>query len=93
VKKYSDILEPRMGTAKKAEIDKFLGQATQCTSQGEYEECEYRTARGKNEPVPAVHTKAPAMGPDLAPYEHFDVIRVKYDSLGILREWKPIHLR
>lgn len=90
IERYTDIIEPHVGGTHKAEMNKILGAPTFCKEEGKYEKCEYRTARGRNEPVPGVFRKEPAMGPDLTPYEHFDVLHLYYDSFAVLKEWEPI---
>jgi len=83
-----------LGTAKKTEVNQVLGSPTSCKKTAEgLEECEYRTAAARNYPVPDAHKKQEAMGPDLSPYEYFDVLHVYYDSLGILKNWVPIVIR
>lgn len=90
IKRYTDIVEPHLGSASKSEMNKILGAPTYCKDEGKYERCEYRTSRGRNESVPAIHRKEPAMGPDLTPYEHFDVLHLYYDGFAVLKEWEPI---
>lgn len=89
LRRYGDLIEPQIGRANKADMARQLGSPENCKSDGNYENCEFRTSRGKNAQVPAVHQRAPGMGPDLSPYEHFDVISLQFDSLGVLRGWKP----
>lgn len=90
VERYADLIEPHIDGAKKPEMNRILGAPTYCREEGKFEKCEYRTARGRNESVPGIHHKQPAMGPDLTPYEHFDVIHLYYDSFSVLKEWQPI---
>ena len=92
IKRYSDILEPHVGNTSKVEMDRLLGGPAYCRAEGKYQLCEYRTAIGRNEQIPYVHLKNDAMGPDLSPYEHFDVLQLYYDDFGTLRDWKPIVL-
>lgn len=92
VKRYSDMIEPHVGGASKSEMNKILGAPTYCHDEGKYEKCEYRTSRGRNESVPGIFWKEPAMGPDLTPYEHFDVLHLYYDGFSVLKEWEPIVL-
>ena len=95
VKKYSSILDPMLGTAKKTEVNKLLGVPTTCAPEGVFEKCEYRTAsaRNRNEPVPDAYRKQVAMGPDLSPYDHFDVLQVQYDGMGIFKDWQPVVIK
>ena len=92
VKKYKGILDPQIGAATKLQINKLLGKPTFCKPEGKYDKCEYRTTRGRNEPTPSIHKKEEALGPDLSPYEHFDVLHLFYDGFGVLREWQPVVL-
>lgn len=90
VKKYQDVLEPRISKAKKTEIDKMFGTPEKCIQEGPHLKCEYRTAAMRNTPVSDMYRKEPGMGPDLTPYDHFDVIHVFFDGLGVMQDWKPI---
>ncbi len=92
IKRYSDLIEPSIGNGTKREITQNLGAPTFCKQEPKYEVCEYRTARGRNEPVPYVHKKDPAMSFDLTPYEHYDVIQVSFDGFGVAQNWEPIVL-
>jgi len=91
--RYEALLDPLRGKSNKVEIARLLGNPVFCKSENGGERCEYRTAHGRNEPVPSVHQKTTAMGPDLSPYDYFDVIQVNYDGFGTLREWAPIVLK
>lgn len=93
VKKYSNLLDPMLGSSKKQEVSKVLGSPTFCQAEGVFEKCEYRTASVRNYPVPAVYRKEIAMGPDLSPYEYFDVLEVQYDSFGVFKDWQPVVLK
>ena len=93
VKKYSDILEPLVGTAKKERLNEVLGKPTFCKRELAYEQCEYRTSRGRNDPVPEVFRKSEGLGPDLSPYEYFDVLRLYYDDFGVLKEWDAVNIQ
>ena len=90
VKKYNDLLNPRVGTAKKEEVGKLLGNPVSCSQELEGEKCEYRTSHARNHPVPDVYRQERALGPDLSPYDHFDVLHVRYDGFGILKSWEPV---
>lgn len=90
VKKYRDILEPRIGTGKKDEIDKLLGNPAWCKEEGGAQKCEYRSSRANNEPVPDVYRRNEGMGPDVSPYDRFDVLHLQYDGFGVLKEWEPV---
>lgn len=92
IKRYSDIIEPSIGSGTKRDFTKLLGAPTFCRQDAKYEVCEYRTARGRNEPVPYVHKKDPAMGPDLTPFEHYDVIQISFDGFGVAQSWDPLVL-
>lgn len=87
------MLDPKVGVAKKDEINKFLGNATWCTPEAGTEKCEYRTSRGSNHPVPDMYRKEEALGPDLSPYDRFDVLHLYYDAFGVLKDWEPVVLR
>jgi hypothetical protein len=93
VRKYEDLLEPLLGKAEKEEVDKLLGAPASCQPVESYQRCEYRTSRGRNEPVPFTARKNAAMGPDLSPYEYFDVLALTYDGFNTLREWEPISVK
>ena len=92
IKRYSDLIQPSVGSGNKREISKLLGAPAFCRENAKLETCEYRTDRGRNESIPYVHQKSPGMAPDLTPFEHFDVIHVSYDSSGIVQAWEPIVL-
>lgn len=92
VKKYADILDPRLGNAKKQEVGKLLGPPTSCTAEQVGEKCEYRTARARNHPVPDVYRREGSLGPDLSPYDQFDVLQLRFDGFGVLKEWEPIFI-
>lgn len=87
--RYSKLLDRRIGNSSKKEMNELLGPPVHCKTEFNDENCEYRTARGRNLQVPAVHQQNQSMGPDLSPYEHFDVLLLQFDSLGILQNWKP----
>ena len=93
VERYEDLLHRHVGTSKRADVDKILGQPTSCKKLDGYEMCEYRTAAARNEPVPIVHIKEPGYGPDLTPYDSFDVLHLNYDSFGILKDWTAVVVR
>ncbi len=93
VKVYGDMLEPRVNIAKKEEVNKLFGTPTWCTPDSGSEKCEYRTSRGSNHPVPDVYRKEDSLGPDLSPYDHFDVLHLRFDSFGILKDWEPVVIR
>ncbi len=92
VRRYGEMIDPKIGSANKNDMARLFGVPIICRPEGIYETCEFRTARGNNAPVPSVHQQNPAMGPDLSPYEHFDVILLQFDALGVLRSWKPHHV-
>lgn len=93
VKRYEITLERKVGTAKKPEIDKLLGNPVSCQRENSVQKCEYRTLQAGNYPVPAVYDKQPAIGPDVSPYDYFDVLHLFYDEEGILRDWQPVVVR
>lgn len=90
VKKYSNILEPRVGSGKKDEIDRLLGNPTWCKEKEGLQKCEYRSSRANNAPVPDVFRKEEGMGPDLSPYDRYDVLHLTYDGFGVLKDWEPV---
>lgn len=90
-KRYQDIIDPKVGVADKTDMNRMLGSPVKCTPDGSYQMCEYRTAKGRNEPVPSVHEKKEGF-PDLSPYEYYDVLHLFYDDFGVLRDWKPVVL-
>lgn len=92
IRKYSDMLDPKIGVASKDDITRFLGAPASCRQTLNYEDCEFRTSRARNAPVPAVHQKHPSIGPDLSPYEQFDDLSLQFDSLGTFRGWKPLRV-
>lgn len=90
IKKYQSLLEPKIGNSKKDEINKILGSPAWCTTEAGTEKCEYRTAHANNEPVPDMYRKEDSLGPDLSPYDRFDVLHVFYDSTGVFKDWEPV---
>lgn len=93
VKRYETMLQPLMGTAKKNDISKLLGAPAFCVQEEAYERCEYRTSRGSNDPVPGVARQEASMGPDLSPYDYYDVLQIHYDNFGLLNQWEPIFVK
>ncbi len=87
---YEDTLEPMVGVSKFHDVNKQLGSPTTCVPDVGLTRCEYRTAVARNLPVPAFARRVPGMGPDLSPYEYFDVLYVYYDDTGLLKEWTPM---
>lgn len=92
VDRYSKMLEPQVGSATKKDMERLLGPPVRCVQEFNYENCEFRTARGRNHPVPAVHQRNTTMGPDLSPFEHFDVLSLQFDGFGVLQGWKPLRV-
>lgn len=92
VKPYQRLLDPEVGRANKARVTALLGNPVKCEITAGQESCEYRTTAGRNDPTPSVHRPSPGFGPDLSPFEHFDVIKAHYNDVGILREWEPMVL-
>ena len=92
VKKYQNLIEPNLGNAKKPEMDKLLGNPIFCKQESRYEKCEYRTALGQNSQVPSIMRREQGLGPDLSPYDYFDVLHLYYDAFHTLREWEPVVL-
>ena len=86
------MLEPKVGNAKKEEINKLLGNPAWCSKEEGREKCEYRTSHASNAPVPDMYRKEEALGPDLSPYDHFDVLHIYFDSTGVMKDWEPIVL-
>jgi hypothetical protein len=93
VKRYASLLDRKVNISKKSEMDQVLGEPVSCKQERAFQKCEYRTAQARNYPVPAIYEKQNAMGPDISPYEYFDVLHLFYDHEGILREWEPIVMR
>lgn len=92
IKKYQSILDSKLGSAKKAEINQILGSPVWCTTEAGSEKCEYRTSYANNQPVPDVYRKGDATSPDLSPYDRFDVLHLFYDATGVLKDWEPVVL-
>ena len=90
VKRYRDLLDPLVGKEKKANINRLLGKPANCEQEQDLEKCEYRTTKERNDPVPIVHERESALGPDLSPYDTFDVLYLYYDGFGVLKDWKPV---
>ena len=90
VNKYNGLLESKVGRSDRNDVGRILGEPVKCSPEGDLEKCEYRTASAKNHPVPDVFKKQPAMGPDVSPYEHYDVLHLYYGKDGLLKEWKPV---
>lgn len=90
VKKYEGILEPLVGKATKSQVNQLLGSPVSCKQESRYEKCEYRSAFSQNDPVPEVFRKVEGLGPDLSPYEYFDVLHLYFDNFRILKEWEPV---
>jgi hypothetical protein len=91
VRKYQRGLDPLVGSANKGKINRMLGTPTTCKHTDEITEtCEYRTSWGRNDAVPSVFTKVNGFGPDLSPYEYFDVLELSYDGFGVLQTWHPL---
>lgn len=90
VKKYEAILEPKIGKSTKFQINSLLGNPVSCVQETKYEKCEYRSAYTQNAPVPDMFRKSEGIGPDLSPYEYFDVLHLYFDAFHILQEWEPV---
>lgn len=91
VARYRSTIEPHLNKSKKAELDALLGSPVSCAPAKEgLERCEYRTASERNQKVPEIYRRNSAMGPDVSPYEFFDVLHLYYDSFGTLKEWTPV---
>lgn len=89
-RRYQAILDPKVGKSTKAVLDKTLGEPVSCANEAAGQWCEYRTASASNDPVPDAYRKTATMGPDLSPYDQFDVLHLHYDSEGVLQAWEPI---
>jgi len=89
VKRYQNLLDPLIGSSKRTEVNHLLGTPVFCRPEGDRELCEYRTSAARNFTVPDMHRKAEAMGPDLSPYDQFDVLHVYYDGFDTFKEWEP----
>ncbi len=92
MRRYSEVIDPMVGSGKKEELDRLLGNPTFCQQEKAFQKCEYRTAMGHNAPTPIVFTKMTHM-PDVSPYEYFDVIHLFYDDLRVLKEWQAVVLK
>jgi len=91
LKRYHDLIDPHVGKAKKEKMDSLLGVPSSCKRTPSLKLCEYRTASERNEPVPGVLEKPKGFGgPDVSPYEYFDVLHLFYDDFGVLQEWNPV---
>lgn len=91
VRRYEELIEPQLGKANKDEMSRLLGaKPTKCEKVKLYEQCEYRTARERNDPVPGEYSTGLAGSPDLKPFAYFDVIHLYYDETEVLREWSPV---
>lgn len=90
VKRYQAILEPKIGKSTKSQISTILGNPVSCLQEAKYEKCEYRSAYTQNGPIPDMFRKSEGIGPDLSPYEYFDVLHLYFDAFHILQEWEPI---
>jgi len=90
VKKYEGILEPLIGKAPKSQVNKLLGNPVSCRQEARYEKCEYRSAFSQNNPVPEIFRRVEGLGPDLSPYEYFDVLHLYFDGFHVLKEWEPV---
>lgn len=88
-RRYSEIIDPLIGSGKKEELDKLLGNPAFCLQENLFQKCEYRTASAHNEPTPIVFTKVNTM-PDVSPYEYFDVIHLFFDDRRVLKEWQAV---
>jgi hypothetical protein len=88
-KRYSDMIDPLVGSAKKEEVDRLLGVPAFCRQETALQKCEYRTASGRNAPTPEVFSKKTTI-PDVSPYEYFDVIHLFYDDRRVLKEWQAV---
>lgn len=88
-RRYSEVIDPMVGSGKKEELDKLLGNPAFCQQESAFQKCEYRTAMGRNDPTPVIFSKATTM-PDVSPYEYFDVIHLFYDDRRVLKEWQAI---
>lgn len=90
VKMYRDIVDPMVGSSKKDDVNRVLGSPESCSHEKGLEMCEYRTSAARNEVIPDMSSRNPAMGPDLSPYDRFDVLHLYFDDFGILKDWDPI---
>ena len=90
VRRFDELIEPKIGKATKSNMSQLLGTPVKCIRVAALERCEYRTASQRNDPVPGVHIPKKGMGPDVSPYEYFDVIHVFYDDFRVVRDWAPV---
>jgi len=90
IKKFDALLNPLLGHAQKKQVSEALGNPVKCRLDQSGETCEYRSAAGRNDSVPAVHRKEPGFGPDVSPYDAYDPIQVQFDAVGVMKDWKPL---
>jgi hypothetical protein len=91
-RRYSEMIDPLVGSGKKEQLDKLLGIPAFCRQESAFQKCEYRTASAHNAPTPIVFEKLTNM-PDVSPYEYFDVIHLFYDDQRVLKEWQAVVLK
>lgn len=82
-----------VGVKKRGEVERLIGEPVKCATQGNLTRCEYRTLIGRNDPAPATSKKEPGFGPDLSPYEFFDVIEIFYNETGLMTDWRALSIR
>jgi len=92
LKRLEEAMDPMIGK-KRVEVESAVGQPVQCQPLQGSTRCEYRTLIGRNEQAPAAHKPEPGMGPDLSPYEFFDVIEAFYDETGTLKDWHALSVK
>lgn len=90
VQRYQSMLDPLVGNAERKEVDKLLGHPASCQALELGNRCEYRTLAQRNHTVPDAHRPMPGFGPDLSPYEYFDVLSLDYDVFGKFKSWEPV---
>ena len=90
VKRYRTIIDPLVGKSKQDEVNQVLGKPVFCIQEQTLQRCEYRTTAARNEETPYMHHKEIGFGPDLSPYDSFDVLDLYYDAFGVLKEWNPV---
>lgn len=90
VKMYQDIVDPLVGTSKKADVNRVLGSPASCAREEGFEKCEYHTSAARNEPVSYMSHKEPGYEINLSPYDSFDVLHLYYDDVGVLKDWSPV---
>ena len=94
LRRLEESMDPMVGKKKRGEVERLVGQPVKCSSPQPMTRCEYRTLIGRNDPAPVTSKVEPGFGgPDLSPYEFFDVIEIFYDATGMMSDWRPLSIR